>query len=42
MTDFQFRKLMEMVLAILKKSDSLEEAIQEIEKLTTDTDNSEK
>jgi len=33
MTDFQFRRLLEMVLAILKKSDNLEEAIAEIEKL---------
>ena len=33
MTDFQFRRLLEMVLTILKKSDNLEEAIQEIEKL---------
>jgi hypothetical protein len=31
MTDFQFRKLMQMVLAIMKKSDSLEDAIKEIE-----------
>lgn len=33
MTDFQFRRLLEMVLAILRKSDNLEEAIKEIEKL---------
>jgi hypothetical protein len=33
MTDFQFRKLLEMVLVILRKSDSIEEAIAEIEKL---------
>ena len=35
MTDFQFRRLLEMVLAILKKSNNLEEAIEEIEKLAT-------
>ena len=34
MTDFQFRKLLEMVLTILRKSNSLEDAIREIEKLT--------
>jgi hypothetical protein len=40
MTDFQFRKLMEMVLAILQKSDNLEEAIKEIEKFAAkDSDN---
>lgn len=33
MTDFQFKKILEMVLAILKKSENLEEAIQEIEAL---------
>jgi hypothetical protein len=33
MTDFQFRKLLEMVLIILKKSDSLDEAIKEVEEL---------
>ena len=33
MTDFQFRKLLAMVLTILKKSDNLEDAIKEIEKL---------
>lgn len=33
MTDFQFKKILEMVLAILKKSNSLEEAIKEIEEL---------
>jgi hypothetical protein len=33
MTDFQFRKILEMVLAILRKSDDLGTAIKEIEKL---------
>jgi len=33
MTDFQFRRLLEMVLAILEKSDSLEEATNQIRKL---------
>lgn len=33
MTDFQFRRLLEMVLVILRKSENLEEAIEEIEKL---------
>ena len=34
MTDYQFRSLILMILAIMKKSDSLEEAILEIEALT--------
>jgi len=33
MTDFQFRKFLEMVLTVLRKSDNLESAIKEIEKL---------
>jgi len=33
MTDFQFRRLLQMVLAILKKSKGLDEAIKEIESL---------
>ncbi len=33
MTDFQFKKLLEMVLAILKKSKDIDEAIKEIEAL---------
>lgn len=36
MTDFQFKKLLEMVLTILKKSKTLEEAIKEIEALLND------
>jgi len=35
MTDFQFRKLLQMVLAILKKSANLEEAIKDIEKFVS-------
>ena len=35
MTDYQFRRLLEMVSVILKKSKSLEEAIAEVEKLAT-------
>jgi aspartate oxidase len=44
MTDFQFRKLMQMVLAIMKKSDNLEEAIKEIEIIASqeDKENTEK
>jgi aspartate oxidase len=38
MTDFQFRKLMQMVLAIMKKSDNLEEAIKEIEVIASQED----
>ncbi len=34
MTDFQFKKLLQMVLTILKKSANLEEAIKEIEQLS--------
>ena len=33
MTDYQFKKLLEMVLTILKKSKDLDEAIKEIEAL---------
>ena len=35
MTDFQFRKLLRMVLIILKKSKSLEEAIEDIRELAS-------
>ena len=38
MTDFQLRKLLQMVLIILKKSDNLGEAINEIEMLTKEED----
>ena len=33
MTDFQLRKLLQMVLTILRKSNNLDEAIKEIEQL---------
>ena len=33
MTDLQFQKLLEMVLTILRKSKSLDEAIADIEQL---------
>lgn len=33
MTDFQFKALIEMVITILKKSESVDEAIQELETL---------
>ena len=36
MTDMQFKKLLQMVLIILRKSDSLEEAIKEVEELASD------
>ena len=36
MTDFQFKKLLEMVLVILNKSQTLEEAKKEIEALLND------
>jgi len=36
MTDFQFKKLLEMVLVILNKSENLEEAKKEIEALLND------
>ena len=35
MTDYQFRALLQMVLAIMKKSSSLEEAIEDIEALAS-------
>ena len=35
MTDFQFRRLMEMILSILKKCDNLDEAIKEVEKFAS-------
>ena len=35
MTDFQFRRLLQMVLTILKKSENLEKAIKDIEKLAS-------
>lgn len=34
MTDFQFNKLLQMVLEIMKSSKSLDEAIAKIERLT--------
>ena len=34
MTDFQFNKLLQMVLEIIKSSKSLDEAIAKIERLT--------
>ncbi len=34
MTDFQFNKLPEMVLEIMKSSKSLDEAIAKVERLT--------
>ena len=34
MTDFQFNKLMQMVLEIMKSSKSLDEAIAKVERLT--------
>ena len=34
MTDFQFNKLLQMVLEIMKSSKSLDEAIATIERLT--------
>ncbi len=33
MTDYQFKKLIQMVLMILEKSSSLDEAIAEVKKL---------
>ena len=33
MTDYQFKKIIQMVLSILKKCSSLDEAIKEIEAL---------
>ena len=33
MTDYQFKKLLQMVLMILEKSSSLDEAIAEVKKL---------
>ena len=33
MTDYQFKKIIQMVLSILKKCNSLDEAIKEIEDL---------
>ena len=38
MTDFQFRRLLQMVLTILKKSESLGEAIKELEALAAKDD----
>ena len=34
MTDFQFNKLLQMVLEIMKSSKSLDEAIEKVERLT--------
>ncbi len=34
MTDFQFNKLLQMVLEIIKSSKSLDEAIAKVERLT--------
>ncbi len=34
MTDFQFNKLLQMVLEIMKSSKSLDEAIAKVERLT--------
>ena len=34
MTDFQFNKLLQMVLEIMKSSNSLDEAIAKVERLT--------
>ena len=34
MTDFQFNKLIQMVLEIIKSSKSLDEAIAKVERLT--------
>lgn len=34
MTDFQFNKLIQMVLEIMKSSKSLDEAIAKVERLT--------
>ena len=36
MTDFQFKKIMAMVLEILKSSKDLNEAIEKVEKLSRD------
>ena len=34
MTDFQFKKIMEMILEILRASKDLDEAIKKVENLT--------
>ncbi len=36
MTDFQFKKLLEMILTILKHSKDLPEAIEQVERLLKD------
>ena len=36
MTDFQFKKLLEMVLEIMRSSKDLDEAIQKVEKLASE------
>ena len=37
MTDFQFKKLMEMILEILKSSSDLDDAIEKVEKFSKET-----